>query len=525
MHPEIELDLLGPLTLRVAGKEQSLPASRKTRALLAYLAVSGRPERRERLCDLFWEVPDDPRGALRWSLSKLRGLVDTGDVKRLKADREFVQLDIPDASVDWRRLRALVRRGTESASIEDLRAVALAGTFLEGLDLAGCEAFDAWCIAQREDVRVWRIAVLDDLTARPIDVDEAIGYARAWTMLDPHAAKPWERLVGLLRGSERSHEAEQQRGLAIKVLAEAGRPVPASLARAPQSVPILRREPTGRPAALPQKLRFCRSADGVRLAFSSIGEGTPLVRAGFWMNHLENDLTSPVWRPWIDAMSEGRMLVRYDARGFGLSDRDVDLDVERSLPDLEAVVDAAELDRFDLYGMAQGAVTAVMYAARHPQRVRRLVLQSSYALGWSRRNRTAEVERRKALITLATRGWKQSNEGMRSMFLGLYLPSADAEQANWFDEFFQSMMVHPNVEPLQRLLGEVDVTGIAENVIAPTLVLHPRGEMIIPLAAGREMAMLITDARLVVLDTSSHLVVPGEPAWEQMIESVNEFLE
>jgi DNA-binding SARP family transcriptional activator/pimeloyl-ACP methyl ester carboxylesterase len=522
MPNELELDLLGSVRLRVDGEEQTLPSSRKTRALLAYLAVSAKPLRRERLCDLLWEMPDDPRGALRWSLSKLRALVDTTDHKRLKADRETVQLEIPEQSVDWLRLRKLVRSGPESASTDDLRRAAISGTFLEGLDLPGCEEFNAWCIACREDARAWRVSVLDELTGRSMDGEEAIEFARSWTMLDPFSAKPWERLVEILRHSERAHEAEQQRSLAIKMLTEAGSQVPMTLRTTGRVEPAPQPERAARRTAPAQKLRFCRSVDGTGLAYATIGEGPPLVRAGYWMNHLENDLTSPVWWPWIDAMSADHALLRYDARGFGLSDRNVNLNVELAADDLGAVVDAANLERFDLYGMAQGAVTALMYAARNPDRVRRLILQSSYALGWMRRNDPREIERRNATITLATSGW--TNKALRKMFSGLYIPSGTDEQIQWFDEFFRSMMVHKNIEPVQRLLGEIDVRPLAEQVKAPTLVLHSRGEVAIPLSAGREVATLIPDARLVTLDTASHILVDSEPAWERMLEAVREFL-
>src|SRR5690349_21334133 len=126
-----ELQLIGPLAVRREGAAQALPPSRKTRALLAYLAVSGRPERRERLCELFWDLPDDPRGALRWSLSKLRPLVDDPAAPRLRADREWVELSLHDDAVDFRRLQALAKNGLSEAPAEALQAAVGAGDFLE----------------------------------------------------------------------------------------------------------------------------------------------------------------------------------------------------------------------------------------------------------------------------------------------------------------------------------------------------------------------------------------------------------
>jgi len=207
-----------------------------------------------------------------------------------------------------------------------------------------------------------------------------------------------------------------------------------------------------------------------------------------------------------------------------MSDREADQSVDLFVDDLAAVADAACLERFDLYGMAQGAVTAIAYASRFPERVRRLVLQSSYARGWLLRREPQEIERRKAIITLATSGWAQNNQALINMFLGLYLPEADDVLCKWFEKFLQSAMLNPGTRELQEVLGYADVADLASGVKTPTLVIHPRGEMIIPLAAGREVATLIPDARLLTLDSSSHIIVPGDPAWSRLKEAITDFL-
>ncbi len=518
--------MLGPLRVSRRGEDVSLPNSRKTRALLAYLAVTRRAERRDHLCELFWEVPEDPRGALRWSLSKLRRLVDLPDQPAIVADRETVRLDLPVTAIDFHRLKALVHAGVASAEIQALRrAVAQAGVFLEGLELPDCDAFNAWCIGQREDVRQWRVAVLDELTSRDIEADEAVDLARSWTMLDPYSVTGWERLIELLDRSGRSQEADQQKSLAIRVLTEAAVDIPPSL-RPSNAIPapvVSDRQTAG--VKIEQNVRFCRSADGTRIAYTRIGDGPPLVRAGYWLNDLHRDLASPIWRPWMEAVLEsGRSLVLYDARGLGMSDRDADQSIDHFVDDLQAVVEAAGLESFDLYGMAQGSVTAITYAARCPQRVSRLVLQSSYATGWMLRNDPTEIERRKATITLASSGWGQNNKALISMFLGLYLPKADDQQCQWFEKFLQSMLLHPGIGELQQVLGYADVQSYAEQVTAPTLVVHPRGEIIIPLAAGREVASLIANADLLTLDSSSHLIVPGDAAWTTLHQALDDFL-
>jgi DNA-binding SARP family transcriptional activator len=200
----VDLRLLGPMALLRDGKPVALPASRKTRALLAYLAVSGKPERRERLCHLFWETPDDPKGALRWSLSKLRGLL--GDA--IVTDRETARLDAAGMGIDWHRLGDADRGGLANITIEDLESLAgVRGEFLEGLELSRCDAFSAWCVALREDGRKWQAAICAELVGREIPPDCALSYARAWAELDPASPDANAALIRLLEAVGRGPEA------------------------------------------------------------------------------------------------------------------------------------------------------------------------------------------------------------------------------------------------------------------------------------------------------------------------------
>ncbi len=123
------------------------------------------------------------------------------------------------------------------------------------------------------------------------------------------------------------------------------------------------------------EIHFCTSVDGVRIAHAGVGQGPPLVKAGNWLNHLEFDWQSPIWSPFLHAIAADHRLVRYDARGNGLSDWDVDdISLDAFVRDLECVIDAAELDKFALLGISQGCAVSIAYAVRHPQRVTRLVL-------------------------------------------------------------------------------------------------------------------------------------------------------
>ena len=143
-------------------------------------------------------------------------------------------------------------------------------------------------------------------------------------------------------------------------------------------------------ATLHQTIRFTRSVDEVRLAYAESGTGPPLVKAANWLSHLEFDWQSPVWRHWFGFFSSAHRLIRYDARGCGLSDWDVaDLTLAAQVADLEAVVEAAHVDRFALIGISQGGAVAVEYSIRHPERVSHLVLYGAFARGWKHRGEQA----------------------------------------------------------------------------------------------------------------------------------------
>ena len=170
------------------------------------------------------------------------------------------------------------------------------------------------------------------------------------------------------------------------------------------------------PAALTeQQIRFCRTPDGVQLAYSCIGQGPPLVKTGNWLTHLEKDLESPIWRHvWRDLARE-HTLVRYDARANGLSDWEVDeISFDAFVRDLEVVVDAAGIEKFDLLGISQGCAVSIAYAVRHPERVNRLVLYGGFATGWAKRAQgAADREQAAAMVTLMHLGWGQQNPAFR----------------------------------------------------------------------------------------------------------------
>lgn len=510
----IDLRLIGPMAVLRDGAARPLPASRKTRALLAYLAIAGKPERRDRLCELLWDVPDDPRGSLRWSLSKLRGVLGDGGAA-LNADREWVELAIADEAVDWRRLRALVRRGVASAATDDLeRAAAGGGELLGGIDLPRCDRFQAWLVAHREDVRQWRTAVLAELCARPIATDAALAHARARVEIDGDNPAAWTCLVDQLDRAGRTTEAAEQRAIGARRLGAADRPVPATVRAAPA--------PAAQPAG---DIRFCTAVDGTGLAYRLQGDGPPLVMPANWMTHLELDPRGPIWRHWIEAFSDGRTLLRYDQRGNGLSDWRTSFGFDAFLGDLETVIDAATLDRFDLLGISQGASLAIAYAVRHPERVRKLVLVGGFPLSWAVRSSAEERARREAMITLTREGWGLDNPAFRQMFTSLFIPDGGPEAQAWLNDIQRAATSAANAAAIQLAIADTDVRALLPQVRAPTLVVHRTEDAMVPFEAGRALARSIPGARFLALEGRNHMILADEPAWPRFVAAVNAFLD
>lgn len=273
-----------------------------------------------------------------------------------------------------------------------------------------------------------------------------------------------------------------------------------------------------------QSIRFITADDGVKLAYASSGAGTPLVKTANWLNHLEYDWQSPVWQAWFSLLSSHHALYRYDVRGTGLSDRvETSMDLERQVADLEQIVDAAGLESFALLGLSQGAPIAVEYAVRHPQRVSRMVLHGGYARGWARRS-PESLRTGRAMTELVRVGWGAGTSAFRRMFAELLIPGASDEQVEWFAELQKRTATPETAARIMEYTGEIDITGRLPRVTAPTLVIHPRRDAMVPFDEGRLLASGIPGARFVELDTPNHVLLSAEPAWERFNAVVGEFL-
>lgn len=274
-----------------------------------------------------------------------------------------------------------------------------------------------------------------------------------------------------------------------------------------------------------QNVTFFRTADDVHLAVAASGSGMPVVKAANWLNHIEYDWQSPIWSPLIGLLSDRFRLIRYDERGNGLSDWNVDdLSFDAFVRDLETVVNGFDLKRFALLGISQGASFSIAYAVRHPERVSRLVLCGGYVQGWRRRSSETEIARREALYTLAQHGWGQDNPAFRQVFTSLFIPGGTPEQMQWFNDLQRVSTSPENAVRLFKIFGEIDVSEFLPRISVPTLVLHARGDARVPFEQGLALARAIPGARFVALDSDNHVILSHEPAWHRYIAEITAFL-
>lgn len=275
-----------------------------------------------------------------------------------------------------------------------------------------------------------------------------------------------------------------------------------------------------------QSLRFCTAADGTRIAIASIGSGPPLLRTAHWLSHVEHDLLSPVWRPWLAELARDHQYIRYDQRGCGLSDSAVaDFSLDAWVGDLEAVVDSLGLRRFPLIGMSQGGAVAIAYTVRHPDKVSHLVLPGAYARGALQRA-TSDAERLEAqtLVNLIRLGWGRDNAAFRQVFTNQFIPGGTPAQHQWWNELERLTAGPENAARTLDAFHRVDVTEQARRLRVPTLVLHARGDARVPFDEGLRLAALIPGARFVPLESDNHVLLDTEPAWPVFMAELRGFL-
>jgi class 3 adenylate cyclase/pimeloyl-ACP methyl ester carboxylesterase len=326
---------------------------------------------------------------------------------------------------------------------------------------------------------------------------------------------------------------EQVEGKLDLAFRELGRQNLKNIAK-PVEVYAIKLDEAGSPAArvlasanLKQEIRYCKASDGVRLAYATVGTGPPLVRSAHWLGHLEYDWEIPIFRHLLLGLANDFALIRYDARGNGLSDWDVgEISLDAWVSDMESVVDAVGLSRFPLLGFSQGCAVSIAFAVRHPERVSRLILYGGFAAGRNKRPNLSDAgrERFAAIKTLTKLGWGADDPTFRQIFTSSIIPVATREQANAFNEL-QRMSASPEcaVRYLETV-SELDVRQLLAQVRTPTLVMHVRDDALVPIKLGREIAAGIPGARFVALPGKNHIPLEQDPGIAQFFEEVKIFL-
>ncbi len=267
---------------------------------------------------------------------------------------------------------------------------------------------------------------------------------------------------------------------------------------------------------LRQEIRFFTMSDGAAVAYATAGEGIPVVLPPGWVSHLElgwEDDSAVIAR----RLAQHHKLIRYDKRGTGLSDRNkVEFSVDALVQELEELVDHLELDRFALFGVSQGGPTAIEYAARHPERVSRLVLYATYADGPSV---FYKPEVQESLLSVVRAHWGIGAKVLTDMLF----PGATPERAAAFARTQRESASAEVAAGFLDLVYRANVKDSLGKVESPTLVIHRRGDRAVPFAGGREIAAGIQHARLVSLDGSTHEPT-SEDELEEVVGPVDEFL-
>jgi DNA-binding winged helix-turn-helix (wHTH) protein len=278
------------------------------------------------------------------------------------------------------------------------------------------------------------------------------------------------------------------------------------------------------PEAPEQQIEFFTASDGVRIAYTVGGKGPVLVRAIDWLNHLDFEWKNPFLQHWLSKIMRHNTLVRYDQRGSGLSDWNVsDFSFERTVQDFEELVDAAGLEKFAILGGCQGAAVGTAYAVRHPERVTKLILNGAFANGWPAPGEGAQ-EHLQALLTLIRSGWGRDNPAFRQLWTTMFRPDADSVEMDWHNELQRISTSPENAARMMSEFPNIKIFDLLPKISCPTLVLHSRDEAAVPVQEGKLIAARIRGARFVELPSRSHMVGPGDPAWEVYVDEFSRFL-
>jgi pimeloyl-ACP methyl ester carboxylesterase/DNA-binding SARP family transcriptional activator len=524
---QVAVEVLSSLRVVVDGTASTSAAwGRKDAAtLVKVLALS--PDRRlhrDRVMDTLWPdlSPEDAAPRLHKAAHYARQATDCADVVVLR--QEMVSL-FPDRDI------VIDAERWEQAAVSALEAddAEAADRLVDELPTEPLEQdmYEEWAIATRERLLLLRRRLL-----------RLAGRWEALLALDPtdeeaHLALMHHHVDSGDRAAALAQYERMDRSLRRELGVGAGGAAARLRDELVRSIGELGPLSPDEDARLGQRIYFCRTSDDVSIAYAVTGPmsdtSPPLVKAANWLTHLDHDWHSPVWRHWLTDLSRSRELIRYDERGCGLSDWDLPdgaATFETWVQDLETVVDATGYDTVDLLGISQGGAVAIAYAARHPDRVRRLVLYGAFARGRAvRATSEQELDLHRAQVELARVGWGHDNAAFRQVFTAQFMPQGSRELWDAFNDLQKLTTSPDNAARLLDVSARIDVTDEARKVTAPTLVLHSRGDQRPPFSEGRLLATLISGSRFVAIESDNHILLADEPAWPHFLAEIDAFLD
>jgi pimeloyl-ACP methyl ester carboxylesterase len=266
---------------------------------------------------------------------------------------------------------------------------------------------------------------------------------------------------------------------------------------------------------LEQRIRFCTAADGLRLAYSAVGQGSALVVPPPWVSHQELSWQQPAYRRFCERLASNHTLVCYDRPGTGLSDHNrTEFSLDSDVQDLETVIDHLKLKRLALLGYSEAGPVSITYAAKHPRRVSHLVLYGTYARGEA----IGTEEFKASLLSLVRAHWGVGSK----MLTDIFAPDADAATIKVGANFQRESATPEIAAKILGLTFKANVEQLLHNLRVPTLVLHRRQDRAIPFRLGRELASLIANARFVPLEGRDHFPWLGGP--DSVLRIIGEFL-
>ncbi len=543
----LKLKLLGGAAIQwgSSGKEIEF-STRKAKALVIFLAMAPNMRvTRSKLADLLWErsAEEQARASLRQTLANVRKALTVNDQCLLETSSEEIYLQANSVDVDALRFDEQ-QQGQDVKSTEDTVAL-YRGVFLDGFSIHA-DQFEAWIREKRKhysELAIQNMTSLSEYWNSSGDLDKSINILKKILSVDPLHEASHRRLMHL-------YTLIGRRESAIKQYIECKQLLEDELSIEPQNETIelyekiIHKEPlfsSAKPYAssaprlqdaekekeindIPQDLRYCYTEDGVRLAYTISGTGSPIVKTGNWRSPLELHRHTPLFRHLLRALEKDHTLVRYDARGTGLSDWEVDeISMDAFVKDLETVANASDFKKFALYGATQGAAVSIAYAVRHPKRVSHLIIYGGWAVGWKHLGKEW-IEKYEAFLTLVEQGWGQDNPTFRQMFTSTFMPDGTYEQMQWFNELQRVSTSPKNAARHLEANGEYDIRDLLHKVTVPTLVMHCKDDAVLPFSWASKLAQGIPHAKFVPLEGRNHLILEQEPAWNQFLAAFEAFL-